>query len=307
MINDNTNKAKVIVVIGPTSIGKSDIAIEIAETLHSEIISADSRLVYRYMDIGTAKPSRDELNTVKHHFIDVIDPDDKYSVAEYKDNVYSLIKILHRDNMVPVIVGGTGQYVWALLENWQFVKHETDFELRENLLKRAANGDDLYSELMDKNPERAEKIDPRNVRRVVRALELEYGNKSQSEIQKMEPFFDYYIVGLTSSREYLYKRIDSRVDNMVSHGLIKEVEDLLKRYPDDLPSLSGIGYKQIIEYLNGKSTLDEAILSVKTNTHRLARMQYNWFKLSDERIHWYDIEVEGYRSNILNDVQNYLK
>ncbi len=299
-------KQKCIVIVGPTCSGKSDLALTLASDIHSEIISADSRLVYRYMDIGTAKPSRDELNSVKHHFIDIIDPDQIFSAADFKKNADSVVSDLHADNLIPVIAGGTGQYVWSLLENWQFVDTETNYELRNSLLKRAENGDNLYEELLSKDPLRASQIDPRNIRRVVRALELIYDEKQRPGITKLEPLFDFRIIGLTCSREYLYKRIDVRVDMMIKNGLLEEVKSLLTRYSENLPSMSGIGYKQIISYIKGEMSLSDAIASVKTNTHRLARMQYNWFKLSDERIQWFDIEDPEYKVKALNYAKMYI-
>jgi tRNA dimethylallyltransferase len=299
-------KHKCIVIVGPTCSGKSDLALTLASDIHTEIISADSRLVYRYMDIGTAKPSRDELNSVKHHFIDIIDPDQIFSAADFKKNADSVVSDLHADNLIPVIAGGTGQYVWSLLENWQFVDTETNYELRNSLLKRAENGDNLYEELLSKDPLRASQIDPRNIRRVVRALELIYDEKQRPGITKLEPLFDFRIIGLTCSREYLYKRIDERVDMMIKNGLLEEVKSLLTRYSENLPSMSGIGYKQIISYIKGEMSLSDAIASVKTNTHRLARMQYNWFKLSDERIQWFDIEDPEYKVKALNYAKMYI-
>ena len=298
---------KVIAVIGPTSIGKSALAIKLAKELHTEIISTDSRLVYRGMDIGTAKPSKEELSEVRHHLIDIIDPNQTYSVAEYKDAAYELIEKIGNKNGSVILCGGTGQYLWSLIENWQIPRIVPDTEYRRELKLRADNGEasEIYEELKIIDPERAAKIDPRNTRRVIRALELT--RHTHEEITKKEPPFEFLIIGLHADRDHLYKRIDQRVDMMIEQGLEEEVKGLLKKYDKDLPSMSGIGYKQMIQYLEGESTLPEAIYSIKTNTHRLARMQYNWFKLEDKRIHWYDINEDGYLDSLSNHVRSFVK
>ncbi len=298
---------KVIAVIGPTSIGKSSLAIKLAKHLNTEIISTDSRLVYRGMDIGTAKPTKEELSEVKHYLIDIIDPDQTYSVAEYKDAAYELIDKIGNKNGSVILCGGTGQYLWSLIENWQIPRIIPDTEYRSQLQKRAENGEasELYEELRQIDSDRASKIDPRNTRRVIRALEL--ARHTHEDITKKQPPFEFLIIGLNIDRIHLYERIDQRVDMMIEQGLEDEVKELLKKYDKNLPSMSGIGYKQMIQYLTGEVTQQEAIYSIKTNTHRLARMQYNWFKLEDNRIHWYDINKEGYLESILNQVESFLK
>jgi tRNA dimethylallyltransferase len=298
---------KVIAVVGPTSIGKSSLAITLAKRLGTEIISTDSRLVYRGMDIGTAKPSKAELNEVKHHLIDIIDPDQTYSVAEYKDAAYELIEKISKKHGLVILCGGTGQYLWSLIENWQIPRIVPDIEYRAELQAKAdeVGIQVLYEELQSINPDRAAKIDPRNTRRVIRALELI--RHTHEDITKKEPPFEYLIIGLTAERKELYKRIDDRVDMMIEAGLEEEVKGLFKRYDPSLPSMSGIGYKQMIQYLSGDMTLEDAINSIKTNTHRLARMQYNWFKLEDSRIHWYDINDERYLDEVINQAQSFIR
>jgi tRNA dimethylallyltransferase len=283
-----------VAIVGPTGIGKSHLAIRLAQVFHGEIVNADSRQVYQYMDIGTAKPTPKELSLVPHHLIDIIDPDENFSLAQFQALAYQTIKDIHQRRTLPLLVGGSGLYVWAVLEGWKIPAVPPDPELRKRLEEKAATmgADELYQELMELDPAAAQKIDPRNLRRVIRALEVHqkmgvYFSQLQS---KESPSFNVLIIGLTADRRELYRRIDLRVDKMIEEGLVAEVEKLLNMgYDFKLPSMSSIGYKQIGLFLRGEMTLAEAIQQIKFETHRFVRHQYAWFRLDDAQIHWFDI------------------
>lgn len=289
---------RLVAIVGPTGIGKSRLALQLAGRHHGEIVSADSRQVYRYLDIGTAKPTEHELSLIPHHLVDIINPDDDFSLIQYQELAYRAIADVHQRNRLPLLVGGSGLYIWAVLEGWQVPGVSPDREFRYNKEKRVneSGSDELYGELVRVDPGAARKIDRRNVRRVIRALEV-YARTQQpfSKLgQKKAPAFDSFIIGLTAERAALYRTVDRRVDEMIGRGLVPEVENLLKMgYHLDLPSLSGIGYRQVGQYLNGESTLEDAVQKMKTETHRFIRHQYAWFRLADERIHWFDIERQG--------------
>src|SRR3990172_8100414 len=250
-----------IAVIGPTSTGKSALALRLAQRFNGEIVSADSRQVYRYMDIGTAKPNREEMSLVPHHLIDIINPDEDFSLAQYQRLAYQKITDIQRHGKLPFLVGGTGQYLWAVVEGWVIPSVTPDPEFRQRLEGRAAQGetDQLYLELARVDPAAAQRIDGRNVRRVIRALEIARNSGASSRtISKAAPPFYTLLIGLTTERKELYRRIDQRVDNMIEQGLVDEVRVLLEKgYTLDLPSMSGIGYKQISLYLKGELTLAE--------------------------------------------------
>jgi len=288
---------RVIAIVGPTGVGKSALALKLAQDFHGEIISADSRQVYRYLDIGTAKPTGAEQALARHHLIDIINPDQSFSLAQYQALAYKTIGEIASRGHVPLLVGGSGLYVWAVLEGWQIPRVAPDLDLRKRLEGRAAQGESekLYEELKQLDAEAASRIEPRNVRRVIRALEIKQNPGASSKALKTKPPFDGLIIGLSTSREALYRRINERVDDMVSRGLVKEVKSLVdKGYKLELPSMSGIGYRQIGFFLQGKISLDEAIQQVKNESHRLVRQQYNWFGPKDDRIHWFDVDNEPY-------------
>ncbi len=296
-----------VAIIGPTATGKSRLAFKRAQDLDAEIISADSRQVYHYLDIGTAKPAPEELSTVRHHLIDIINPDEDFSLARYQQLAYEAIDGVQQRGRLPLLVGGSGLYVWAVLEDWQIPRVPPDTKFRDRLEKQAAEdgGEQLYQELAKADPVAAQRIDPRNVRRVIRALEVSQRDLSVSESRKMGVApYDYLIIGLTADREELYRRTDDRVDDMIEHGLVDEVKKLVEMgYGFDLPSMSGIGYRQIGMYLRGELDLPSAIEKIKVETHRLVRQQYNWFRLKDERIHWLDIKdnIETEATRLIKD------
>jgi tRNA dimethylallyltransferase len=284
-----------VAVVGPTGVGKSELAVNLARTLDGEIVSADSRQLYRYMDIGTAKPSRQEMSLVPHYLIDVINPDEDFSLARYQEMARKFIKDIQKRGKLPLLVGGSGLYVWSVLEGWEIPRVPPDPELRRGLEERAARigKDELYHELMKVDPVAARKIDPRNVRRTIRALEVYESTRtpfSQLQHKKAVPF-DTLIIGLTADRAELYRRVDVRVDEMIRRGLVAEVEKLINMgYGLDLPAMTGIGYRQIGMFIRGELTLESAVQRIKAETHRFIRHQYSWFRLKDDRIEWFDIQ-----------------
>jgi tRNA dimethylallyltransferase len=280
-------------IVGPTATGKSSLALELCQTLNGEIISADSRQVYRYMDIGTAKPTKEEQAVVPHHLIDVVNPDEDFSLAMYQSRALEAVQDIQRRRKIAFLVGGSGLYVWALLEGWRIPSVPPDPALRRELEAkvRSEGSEALYEKLKEIDPAAAERIDPRNVRRVIRALEVCQQGTQFSELQVKKPFLDSVIVGLTTARDDLYKRIDTRVDSMIEKGLVAEVKSLVARgYGFDLPSMSGLGYREIGMYLQVKTDLPTAIQQIKFDTHGFARHQYNWFRLKDKRINWFEAE-----------------
>ncbi len=286
---------RLVAIVGPTAIGKSQLALRLAQAFDGEIVSADSRQVYRCMDIGTAKPSREELSFVPHHLIDIVNPDEDFSLAQYQQLAYRTIEDIQQRYKLTLLVGGSGLYVWSVLEGWRIPHVAPDPEFRHSLEEKVARvgKDELYEELVRVAPVAAQGIDPRNVRRTIRALEVHRGVEIPfSQLQrKTAPPFNTLIIGLTADRAELYRMIDLRVDEMIKRGLVDEVKKLVDwGYGFNLPAMSGIGYKQIGMFLRGELTLAVAIQQIKFETHRLVRHQYTWFRLKDDRIKWFDIQ-----------------
>ena len=302
-----------IAIVGPTGVGKSDLALSLAQFFPIEIISADSRQVYRYMDIGTNKPCALDRASVPHHLIDVVQPDEDFSLAMYHQLADQALTRIEQKGKLPLLVGGSGLYVWSLVEGWKIPQVPPDQELRRQLEARAEQegGPSLYRELQDIDPVAAAKINVSNVRRIIRALEIHHATKqppSQSQRKEM-PEFPILIIGLTQGRGELYRRIDRRADKMIQKGLIEETDQLLRRgYSPHLPSMSGIGYKEIVQFLQDQMTLLEATDKIKYETHRLARRQYAWFRLTDNRIRWFDAsETEGELTVALDEVKGLIE
>ena len=281
-----------IVIVGPTAVGKSGLALHLTQYFPAEIISADSRQIYRYMDIGTNKPTPAERASVPHYVIDVVEPDQDFSLSMYHQLANEALKVIQQKGNLPFLVGGSGLYVWSLVEGWKIPQVPPNQKLRHQLEARVEQegSQRIYLELQYIDPTAAEKINPNNIRRIIRALEIydATGQPSSRLRRKEVPDFPILLIGLTQERSELYETIDSRVDKMIRRGLVEEVEHLLKKgYSPSLPSMSGIGYKQIVQFLRNQMTLPEAIDRIKYETHRLARHQYAWFRLGDNRIHWF--------------------
>lgn len=284
-----------VAIVGPTGVGKSRLALHLAQGLNGEIVSADSRQIYRHMNIGTAKPISQELSLVPHHLIDTVNPDDDFSLAQYQHLACEAIENIQRRDKLAILVGGSGLYVWSVLEGWQMPAVPPDPEFRRNLQREASEigKDKLYQELVKVDPLAAQRIDPRNVRRTIRALEVYRTTGIPfSQLQnKRAPLFGIFIVGLTADRAELYRRIDQRVDEMMKQDLVAEVKRLVDMgYDFNLPAMSGIGYQQIGMFLRGELPLEAAIQRIKFETHRFARHQYAWFRLKDNRIKWFNIQ-----------------
>ncbi|MCX7772423.1 MAG: tRNA (adenosine(37)-N6)-dimethylallyltransferase MiaA [Clostridia bacterium] len=284
---------KVIVIAGPTASGKTDLAIELALEAGGEIISADSMQIYRYMDIGTAKPTLEERKSIPHFMMDLIDPDEAFSVAQYQAAAKLCIEDILSRGKVPIIAGGTGLYVNALVYNLTFSDTITNWEYRKTLQDIAdEQGPEALHDLLRKvDPQSAERIHPNNVKRVIRALEVyETSGRPISEHQEESrlepPPYDYQVFGLEVERDVLYRRIEQRVDKMMALGLLEEVEDILKKgYSPNLISLQGIGYKEIISAIQGHCTMAEAVEAIKLGTRHLAKKQMTWFKKT-EGLRW---------------------
>jgi tRNA dimethylallyltransferase len=302
---------QLIAIVGPTGIGKSRLALRLAGLFNGEIVSADSRQVYRYLDIGTAKPTPQETAKIPHHLINIVDPNEEFSLAQYQELAYKAIENIFQRRRLPFLVGGSGLYVKAILEGWQIPGVSPDKDFRYNTEKKANenNIDGLYQELVRVDPDAAAKIDRRNVRRVIRALEVHTkARKPFSQLgQKHPPSFDSLIIGLTADRPFLYRLVDRRVDEMMEHGFAPEVESLVKMgYDLTFPAMSGIGYRQVGQLIKGEITQEAAVQKIKTETHRFIRHQYAWFRLDDKKIHWFDIERQD-DSEIEKILAEYLK
>lgn len=282
-----------IAIVGPTGVGKSSLGLSVAQQFNGEIINSDSRQIYRYMDIGTAKPSTAEINTVPHHLFDIIYPDQPYSLSLYCKSAVAAIAGVQEHNKIPVMVGGSGQYVWSVIENWQIPEVAPDFEFRKRMAAIAEEKGSgfLYQQLKSIDPAAAQKMLSGNLRRIIRALEIyaKTGDKPSALQTKKGHDYPVQIIGLTCSRDRLYDRINQRTDRMMAGGLVEEVKGLINMgYAPDLPSMSSLGYRQISGYLRGSASLDEAVQEIKYETHRFARNQYAWFRLNDKRIKWFD-------------------
>ncbi len=299
-----------IVIVGPTAVGKTELSVRLAKKLDGEIVSADSRLFYKGMDIGTAKPTRVEIDDVPHHLINIAEPDDEWSLARYLPRAQDVINEIQIRGNIPFLVGGTGQYVQAVVEGWDLPRIKPDPRLRQILSEWAAeigtNG--LRSRLQVLDPDAAANIDGPNLRRMVRALEviLSSGKKFSSQKNKKGSLFRILQIGLIRPREELYQRIDLRIDRMIEEGLIQEVQTLLGAgYTRQLSSMSAIGYKQIITHLSGEISLDEAIRQIRSKTRKYVRQQANWFKQNDEEIKWFSAADDPFEE-ILTEIQHFL-
>ncbi|MBA32088.1 MAG: tRNA (adenosine(37)-N6)-dimethylallyltransferase MiaA [Chloroflexi bacterium] len=288
-------KNKIIVIVGATASGKSKLGIEIAKFLNSEIINADSRLFYRGLDIGTAKPDKPQLNSTKHHLIDIINPDENFTVNNFLIHAKKTINTLHRQKKIPIIIGGSGQYIWSLIEGWNIPEVKPNIKLRTNLEKKLKlHGINHIQKLLkDLSEKLYNQTDLLNPRRVIRSIEIANSSIDDKVQKDQEEPYDAMILGLNVDRNILHKRVASRVDNMLSDGFLEEIKTLLSNgYDNSLQSMSSIGYKEFIKFIDGEWSKEEAIKKTIISTNKLIRHQNNWFKQSDPRIDWFDFNNE---------------
>ena len=285
-------KPKVIVICGPTASGKTGLSIELAKKINGEIISCDSMQIYKDMNIGTAKPETEEMQGIKHYMLDFVSPDERYSVADFKTNATNAIEEVLSHGKVPIVVGGTGLYVNSLVQNITYPNIETDLEYRNYLEKKAENEGliTLYEEAKKIDPEAMQSISQNDKKRIMRVLELyNQTGKTKTMLEKESrlepPKYEYIVFAIDMEREKLYERINKRVDIMIDQGLIGEVENLVKKYKSLPTAIQGLGYKEVISYLNGDLTKDEMIDKIKMETRRYAKRQLTWFR-KDKSIKW---------------------
>ena len=295
-----------VVIMGPTAVGKTELSIQLAEKINGEIVSADSRLFYRGMDIGTAKPSKSDRQRIPHHLIDIAEPDEIWSLGRFKREAIKIIADIHRRDKIPLLVGGTGQYIRAITEGWVVPELEADFRLRSALKKwtEEIGVEGLHTRLESIDPSAAAKIAPNNVRRTIRALEVIFHTgKRFSALREREPVPYHVIqVGLMRSRQELFRLIDARVDEMIVSGFEEEVRKLLEMgYLPSLPSMSAIGYGQMVSYINEEISLEEAVELIKRLTRHFVRKQANWFREDDPNIQWFNMT-----SGVIEKIEKYL-
>lgn len=306
-MQDNFNKAKVIVICGPTASGKTALSIEVAKKINGEIISCDSMQIYKDMNIGTAKPTKEEMGKIKHYLIDYVLPTERYSVAEYKKDAKKAIKEVIEKGKTPIIVGGTGLYVDSLIYEIEYPEIKFDEEYRKKLEK------EVEEEGLEKLYEKAKKIDPIAIqkisktdkKRILRVLEIYHATgktKTEQEIisRQKEPEYAYKVYGLLWDRQKLYDRINLRVDIMIEQGLIEEVKTILKKYSEFPTAMQGLGYKEVVQYLNKEITKEEMIEKIKQETRRYAKRQMTWFRKNKQTI-WLNAEDKQNNINIISE------
>ncbi|GED70114.1 tRNA dimethylallyltransferase [Brevibacillus reuszeri] len=304
-------REKLVVIVGPTAVGKTNLSLELASEFEGEIISGDSMQVYRGMDIGTAKASPSELATVPHHLIDIKDPDEEYSVAIFQESAARLITDMNQRARLPFIVGGTGLYIESVTHRFQFSSTSQDPELRERLQRMAdtEGAEALHARLADVDPITAERLHPNDVKRVIRAIEIyeSSGYKmSDFQLRAQHSPYEVVIIGLTMDRAKLYERINHRVELMIEAGLIEEVRGLLDRgYDPSLVSMQGLGYKELIPYLYGEITLEKAINDIQKRTRNFAKRQLSWFRRMPE-IQWFDMTDPADQPNNVQTIKQIL-
>lgn len=308
-------KEKLVAIVGPTAVGKSKIAVEIAGRIGGEIISADSMQVYKGMDIGTAKLHPHEMLAssgvmVPHHLLDILEPDQDFSAAQFQEMARRLISEVNERGLIPILVGGTGLYVQTVIDQYRFDKMKVDPDLRRRLFAEAeTRGKDyLYKKLEEIDPASAKKIHKNDLKRVIRALEVFYQTGSPISSRHIldrqrDSLYNLAFIGLWMDRNALYQRINERVDKMIEQGLVAEVKNLLAQgYYPNLNSMQGLGYKQISQYLLGRCTLEEAIANLKRDTRRFAKRQLTWFK-RDSRIKWFKVEPENNTNKLVQEIE----
>lgn len=302
-----SEKPVVLAIVGPTAVGKTALSIELAKTFNGEIINGDSMQIYRELSIGTAKITEKEMEGVPHHLLDIKDPTESFSVAEYQKIVREKIEEIASRGKLPIIVGGTGLYIQSVLYDFRFTEQpKIDVSLQKELEKLPP--DELFNRLRKLDPEAASEIHPNNIQRVIRAIErVELSGKQKKEIEQdhgQEKVYPHYIIGLTTDREVLYERINKRVELMVEKGLLEEVKKLHEQGIRGVQSIQAIGYKEIYAYLDGFLTLEEALDNLKQNSRRYAKRQLTYFRNKMD-IHWYDPFVDG--KKIIKEITDFLQ
>lgn len=297
---------KVIVVVGPTGVGKTKLGVELAKHFNSEVINGDSVQIYKELDIGSAKVTVSEMEGIKHHLLDFKNIEENYTVYDYQQDLRNKIKEFNEKKLLPIVVGGTGLYLKAALYDYSFNK-EDDSNLNEY---EEYSNEELYNLLKEKDEKAASILHPNNRRRVVRALNIiENSGKKKSEIidnQEHKPLYDVTFIGLTLPRDVLYERIDKRVDIMLENGLFEEVKNLFNKYGDkDYKSLQAIGYKELFSYFKGEITFEESIELIKKKSRNYAKRQYTWFN-NQFNVKWFDVNLANF-SETVNNVVAYLK
>jgi tRNA dimethylallyltransferase len=302
---------KVILIVGPTCSGKTAVGLKIATELKSEIISADSRQIYKFLNIGTAKPTNEELKLVKHHFVDLLEPTEDFNVSKFEKESLKIINNLHHKNKIPIVIGGSGLYLKAIVDGI-FDEVDTDDNYRSELLENRKNfgNEFIYQKLKDVDLQTASNMLPQNWKRVIRALEVFHLTGEPiwkfHEKHKRETNIEFMQFGLNWEREILYKNIETRVDEMIKLGLVNEVKSILSMgISQNINALNTVGYKEIIGYLSGNITFDRSIELIKRNTRRYAKRQLTWFR-KDKRINWLDVnskeDFEKISETIINKV-----
>ena len=280
-------KQKVIVIGGPTASGKTALSIELAKRINGEIVSADSMQIYKEMNIGTAKPTYDEMQGIKHYMISIINPNERFSVADYKIKAKEAIKQILDKGKIPIVIGGTGLYIDSLINEIEFPQMETDLEYRNKLdeIVKKEGLETLYNKAAEIDPEAMEKISINDKKRILRVLELyKQTGKTKTQIDKesrKEPDYDYILFAINMDREILYDRINKRVDIMIENGLLEEVKNKYEKYKEFPTAMQGLGYKEVVEYIDGKITYEEMKEKVKKESRHYAKRQLTWFRKYD--------------------------
>lgn len=307
---------RVVAIVGPTAVGKSKLAVALAQQLKGEIVSADSMQVYRYMDIGTAKIRPEEMGGVPHHLISIVDPMEKFSVAQYQELAHQKISEINARGNLPFLVGGTGLYIKAVIDDYNFSEPAGDAGVRGRLCNEVKKYGSvaLHQRLREVDPRAAERIHPNDSRRIVRALEVYLTTGKpitvwEEERKNRSPRYNFIMIGLNIKRERLYKRIESRVDQMLEEGLVAEVKNLLDRGLSNVAK-QALGYKEIIDYLDGRCSLAESVRRIKRETRRYAKRQLTWFR-NDPRVVWFNWEdypsAQDMVAQVKNTIEGYLK
>ncbi|MGX8852438.1 tRNA (adenosine(37)-N6)-dimethylallyltransferase MiaA [Amedibacillus sp. YH-ame10] len=299
---------KVLIIVGPTGVGKTSLSISMAQTFHGEIISGDSMQVYKNMDIGTAKIKKEEMMDVPHFLVDCFSFIDDYNVMIFQEIARKHVKEIHDKGCVPIICGGTGLYIKSAIYDYRFLEQKKDEEFMSFLNERS--NDELWGMLKVVDPKVCESIHQNNRQRIVRALYMAHTGEKKSDIiesQEHTMIYDAYIIGLTMDRERLYERINQRVDQMIKEGLLEEIKSLVSSHENvwDLQSFQGIGYKEWKEYFEGSASIEESVEKIKKNSRNFAKRQYTWFR-NQMQVHWYDIETSGYPECVVTDVKEWL-